>query len=149
MRKYISIQCMTPKCLTPKCLTFLLFCFIIVQKEYFLGKCSQSVPLFQRFFFFKKVGHFGVTHCDSNIFFIKILFIFQPKCVCPNDLIMQDGECIRQQECHQDSLKMQQAKKDLSETVKATTSHNEITVRKFQKRISKFDEKYRKQKMKI
>jgi len=27
-----------------------LFCFIIVQKWYLLGKCSQSVTHFQRFF---------------------------------------------------------------------------------------------------
>ena len=36
--------------LGPKCPTFFLFCFIIVQKWYLLGKCSQSVPRFQRFF---------------------------------------------------------------------------------------------------
>ena len=29
-----------------------------------MGKCSQSVPLFQRFLL-KKVGHIGVTHCNK------------------------------------------------------------------------------------
>ena len=35
--------------MTPKCPTFFLFCFIIARKQYLLGKCSYSVPLFQGF----------------------------------------------------------------------------------------------------
>ena len=55
-----------------KCPTFFLFCFIIVKKWYLLGKCSQSVPLFERFLL-KKVGHFGVMHCTSFFSFTELL----------------------------------------------------------------------------
>ena len=44
----ISIQSMTLKCLAQ--IVPLFSFFTIVQKWYILGKCSQSVPLFQLFF---------------------------------------------------------------------------------------------------
>ena len=55
-RTFLSYTVHDPKVSHPKVSHFFIFCFIIGQKWCLLGKCSQSVPLFQRILL-KKVTH--------------------------------------------------------------------------------------------
>ena len=64
--------------MTPKCPTFLLLCFIIVQKWYLLGKCSQSVPLFRRFLLKKSGTLWGhALYFRIYIFHSHLQFFFR------------------------------------------------------------------------
>ena len=51
----------------PQIVTLFFSFFVIVQKWYLLGKCSQIITLFRSFFFWKKAWQFEVMDCRKKI----------------------------------------------------------------------------------